>query len=465
MNDTNPVTENRNSENRAEGFTFSIALEKVTPIRAKAGGLRLLPLIAATFFMVSGGPYGLEDIVHDEGYRLAILLLAVTPLFWSLPVALLVGELSAAIPEDGGYYVWVRRAMGNFWGFQEAWLSLVASIFDMAIYPTLFVLYLGRFVPSWTAGWRGIAVGATVIAVCAAWNIAGAKAVGDGSVVMMLALLAPFAVMAVMAVLHAPVAQAAAGKTAEADVIGGILIAMWNYMGWDNASTVAREVENPQRNYPLAMMGAVVLVAVSYIVTVAAVMRTGVSPEAWSTGSWVDVGRRFGGPVLGIAIVVGGMICGGGMFNSLVLSYSRVPLAMAEDGFLPRVFTRLNPKTGAPWVSIVACSACWMGCLALGFERLVEIDVLIYGLALVLEFVALVMLRVHEPELKRPFKVPGGIAGCVIAGIGPTIVLLIAGYRGRTEMAGPISTLLLGAILVAAGVGVYAVAKWKKASS
>ena len=65
----------------------------------------------------------------------AILILLLTPILWSLPTAFMIGELSSALPYEGGYYAWVRRAMGNFWGFQEAWLSLVASIFDMAIYP------------------------------------------------------------------------------------------------------------------------------------------------------------------------------------------------------------------------------------------------------------------------------------------------------------------------------------------
>ena len=90
--------------------------------------------------MVSGGTYGTEDIVHGAGYGKAILILLLTPILWSLPTAFMIGELSSALPFEGGYYAWVRRAMGNFWGFQEAWLSLVASIFDMAIYPTLFVL-------------------------------------------------------------------------------------------------------------------------------------------------------------------------------------------------------------------------------------------------------------------------------------------------------------------------------------
>src|SRR5947209_12386395 len=90
--------------------------------------MRLLPLVAATFFMVSGGPYAIEDILGGAGYTRAIVLLLVLPFIWSLPAALMIGELAAAIPEEGGFYVWVRRAMGPMWGFQESWLSLTASI-------------------------------------------------------------------------------------------------------------------------------------------------------------------------------------------------------------------------------------------------------------------------------------------------------------------------------------------------
>src|SRR5262245_58436667 len=86
--------------------------------------LTLLSLAAATYFMVSGGPYGMEELVQDAGYKLAVVILFVTPLIWSLPTGLMVGELAAALPAEGGFYVWVRRAMGPFWGFQEAWLSL-----------------------------------------------------------------------------------------------------------------------------------------------------------------------------------------------------------------------------------------------------------------------------------------------------------------------------------------------------
>ncbi len=112
--------------------------------KKRAAKLTLWPLVAATFFMVSGGTYGTEEIVHGAGYGRAILILLFTPVLWSLPTAFMIGELSSALPAEGGYYAWVRRGLGNFWGFQEAWLSLAASIFDMAIYPTLFVGYLTR---------------------------------------------------------------------------------------------------------------------------------------------------------------------------------------------------------------------------------------------------------------------------------------------------------------------------------
>ena len=84
------------------------------------GKLGLLSLAAATYFMVSGGPFGLEELIQDSGYKLALLAIALTPLIWALPTGLMVGELSAALPQEGGFYIWVRRAMGPFWGFQEA---------------------------------------------------------------------------------------------------------------------------------------------------------------------------------------------------------------------------------------------------------------------------------------------------------------------------------------------------------
>ncbi len=282
---------------------FDLTPAAGSTVRKKSAKLTLWPLIAATFLMVSGGTYGIEDVVHGAGYGRAILILLLTPILWSLPTAFMLGELSSALPAEGGFYVWVRRAMGNCWGFQEAWLSLVASIFDMAIYPTLFVAYLVRLLPWFGIGSRGVMVGVIVVASCAAMNIGGVKLVGTTSFWLFLVLSAPFAIIVLLAPFkYGALAHVATpSTTSHVGIIGGVLVAMWNYMGWDNASTIGGEVEHPQRTYPRAMFGCVALVAISYILPVAAVSLTHLTPSAWETGSWADIAGMLGGPVLRFA--------------------------------------------------------------------------------------------------------------------------------------------------------------------
>jgi amino acid transporter len=430
--------------------------------------LTLLLLVAATYFMVAGGPYGLEDIVHMSGFVGAVLILVLVPLVWSVPTALMVSELSSAIPQEGGFYVWVRRGMGPFWGYQEVWLTLAGSIFEMALYPTLFVDYLGHFAPAWTAGPRGLWLGLGMIAVCILWNVAGAGAVGDGSVWMTVLLLAPFAVLTALGFRHwiftpgglahhqAAVASAASpASISHADILGAILVAMWNYMGFDNASTVAGEVQNPQRTFPRAMLFSVLLIMMTYLLPVAGVSRAGVNPQAWSTGGWVDVGQQLGGEWLALAIAAGGVIGATGTFNALMLSFSRLPLVMARDGYLPKVFSRLHRRTGAPWLAIAACGVCWAGCLFLGFERLVVLDVLLTGSSILLEFWALAALRVREPDLHRPYRVPGGLAGAVLLGLPPLGLMIAAVVRNHGEKIGSLNGLSVGMALMALGPILY----------
>ena len=425
--------------------------------------LTLWPLVAATFFMVSGGTYGTEQIVQGAGYGRAILILLLTPVLWSLPTAFMIGELSSALPAEGGYYAWVRRGLGNFWGFQEAWLSLVASIFDMAIYPTLFVAYLTQIAPWFREGHRGVMVGLFVVVTCAALNIAGIRVVGITSLWLFFLLSMPFALIVLLSPFKlAAVSSAPAAPTVgTVGLLGGMLIAMWNYMGWDNASTIALEVERPQRTYPKAMIAAVILVSLTYVVPFTAVYLAGVPAAAFSgEGAWAQVAGLIGGTWhgvnwLGFLLVVGGMMSAFGMFNALVMSYSRLPLAMAQDGMLPNIFGRTHSRTRAPWVAIVVLATGWALCLGLGFERLVTLDIILYGASLMLEFVTLVVLRIREPELKREFRVPGGLPGAILAGVFPMLLLGFAVVHGESERVLGINGLVFGLLIIVAGFVVY----------
>jgi amino acid transporter len=434
--------------------------------------MRLLPLVGATYFMVAGGPYGLEDIIGKAGYGRALLLLLLIPIVWSLPTSLMVGELASAIPEEGGYYAWVRRALGGFWGFQEAWLSLTASIFDMALYPVTFVLYLSRIAPDWTAGNRGTLWALAVVLGCALWNLRGAKAVGGGSVWLFAAMLAPFAALVVIGLWRGFGAHASGmgaglhaltAGTATPDMAAAISVCLWNYMGWDNASTIAQEVDDPQRTYPRAMLISAALVAVTYILPLAAVAVAGIPAEQFSTGAWADAAKTLGGTglwgvALGLAVVIGGTISGIGMFNALMMSYTRIPYALAEERLLPKIFTRTTAN-GVPWLSVALCAVAWGLAVQMSFERLISIDLVLYGASLLLEFIALVVLRRREPNLVRPFRVPGGMFGAILAGVGPAILIVFAMWAARDEKMAGIPALAFAAIVAACGPLIYLIAR------
>ena len=99
------------------------------------------------YLVVSGGAYGLEDAVRMAGPRLTLMLCLIVPLTLSLPTALMAAELTALMPVEGGFYFWVKEALGPLAGFAEAYLTILYTAVDMAIYPVLFAGYLSFILP------------------------------------------------------------------------------------------------------------------------------------------------------------------------------------------------------------------------------------------------------------------------------------------------------------------------------
>ena len=346
--------------------------------------ISVVPMITATYFMVAGGPYGLEDIVQKTGYTATLLILVITPLLWSLPTAMMVSELATAMPEEGGFYIWVRRGMGRFWGFQETWLTLAGSVFEMALYPNLFVDYIGQFAPGLVAGHRGLILGFAMIAICTAWNVLGVRAVGRG-----------FGVDERCAALAVRRADGHGARNRKA---------FSRRRGRGSGSAAARRLagRRAHRHVELHGLGQSLHDCGRGREAAAHLFARNVwrgdsggrqlfnsrgrgcahrdRPESLDdrAAGWTS-GKLFGGETLAIAIAVAGVIGAIGSFGALMLSFTRLPLVMAEDGFLPRVFTRRNARTGAPWVAIVACAILWAACLPLGFEKSLLLDVLLTG--------------------------------------------------------------------------------------
>jgi amino acid transporter len=206
----------------------------------------------------------------------------------------------------------------------------------------------------------------------------------------------------------------------------------------------------------------VILVSLTYVVPFVAVYFTGIPASSFGEdGSWAAIGGLLGGKLFGVEwlrflIVLGGMMSAFGMFNALVMSYSRLPLAMAREGMLPKAFAKTSERTNAPWVAIIVCASGWALCLGLGFQRLITLDIMLYGVSLMLEFVTLVVLRIREPELKREFRVPGGLPGAILTGVFPLALLLLALLKSGSATVLGMNGLLFGALIIGSGFLVYA---------
>lgn len=416
---------------------------------ATASGKKLttLRLAAATYFLVAGGPYGLEELIQSEGYTRAAIIVLLMPLVFSLPISFMVGELATAIPEGGGYYAWTRRAFGPAWGFIDAWLSLCASFFDMALYPLLFFFYLRTLVPLPESG--KLVIGAAVIIGCTVSNLRGARSVGTMSLVFGAVLLGPF-ILFTAGAFGSGAPSTTTTPVTGGKLGGGLLIAMWNFMGWDNASTFASEVDAPQKTYPKAMALAVGAVTLTYLLPVIAAAKSGLPQESWTTGAWVFAANAVVGKWLGWAIAAGGALCAVGMFNALLLSFSRLPAAMAEDGLLPKALVKENAN-GVPVLAVVACSVIYSVGLFFDFQRLLELDILFYGTSIMLEFCALIALRCKEPDLERPFKIPGRVPFAALIALGPGCLFAFALYGSITSDEKHLTSVIAGGTCVLAG--------------
>lgn len=431
--------------------------------------LTLLPLVMIMFFTVSGGAYGLEDLIGSSGPGMGLLLILITPLIWSLPTALMVAELSTAMPVQGGYYAWVKRAMGPFWGFQEGWLSWVTSFVDMAIYPVLFADYLSTLLVQQfdfhlieQNQWVHWGVTLVIIWVFAWLNLRGAKSIGDSSNLFGLFILAPFAVMSIVGLVKLALNPTPVWRPfipPDSSVLGafglGLFVVMWNYLGWDGVSTVAEEIENPRRNYPRALAVTIPLVTLAYFLPVLAGL--GASPDwaGWTAGYFPEVAAAIGGRWLGAWLAIGALVSAVGLFSALMLSISRLPFVMAEDGYLPQALTRKHPVYGTPHVAIIVCAVIYSFFTLNAFASLVVVDVMVYSVALLLEFAALIVLRVKEPGMKRPFRVPGGWWGIGLVTLLPTLVLALAVVSTVQEEG--ISALYLSLGAIATGPLLYPV--------
>ncbi len=393
--------------------------------RSTSALLRPIQLTAIFFFTVSGGPYGLEPLLQYTGTGWAFVLLLVTPVIWSLPVILTVLELNGMYPKEGGYYYWVKEGMGDRWGFYEGWWSWLYALTDLAIYPVLFTEYLAFFLPEVTP-WK-IPLCLALVWLCAAINILGIQPVGRSSLVLKGAVVLPFLFLFIAGIVGpAPVSTAPRAGTTFTGFSLGLYTVMWNYLGWDSASTIAGEVDRPQRSYFVAMFSALIIIVGMYLLAATTSASSGMDAARLGSEGYPALGLFIGGKWLGGLLALGGMASAAGLFLSNLLAITRIPEVIAIDGYFPARLAALHPRHRTPSVSIILCAAIVSVMILWQFADLLIIDVSLYSAALFLEFIALIRLRRLQPGIERPFRISLSSRGLIAMTALPAICLVCA---------------------------------------
>jgi amino acid transporter len=390
--------------------------------------LRILPLAAVIFLTVSGGPYGLESLLNYGGEHAALLLLIITPLLWDIPTIFIVMELNSMMPVTGGYYQWVKKALGIRWAWYEGWWTWLYTFVDLAIYPVLFVEYASFFFPEIAQYKIPVCLG--IIWLGAGLNILGIVPVGRVSLLLSAIVIIPFIILFIVHFSQPGnnfhIATLSFNKIGFSSLGMGLYTVMWNFIGWDNTTTYAEEVNKPVRTYLVSTGIAFLTVFGIYFIAVITAQNSGINSSLLDEQGFPALGSLIGGKWLGVLIAVGGMASMLGIFSAVLLSVSRVPEVMADDHLLPKQLHALHPKYKTPYISIIVCAVIVSAMVFWTFGDLLIIDVTLYGAALFLEYISLIIFRVRFPEQQRPFKIPLNIAGLCVLILLPVAVYAVA---------------------------------------
>ncbi len=392
----------------------------------KAG---LLSFVFVMFAYTTGGPFGMEEMVTTSGPGLTLIYLLVIPFFWCIPVSLVAAELTTAIPVEGGFYRWVRAGYGNFWGFLAGWWNWSASWLLGATYAVLFSDYLAIYFPS-LVGWKHYLVSLVLIALLAYINIHGIQMVGVVSTVLEFSVLIPVLLLCVIAASkwhYNPFHPLTPPHVPPFQVFGvGLALGLWLYSGYEQCSSVAEEIENPQRSYPLALAIVVPLSMAAYFLPAFFSLAALGNWHDWNTAYLSTAARLIGGSWLGFLMTVAAMLGNISLLNATVLTSTRMPSSMAEDGYLPPVFAAKHAKYGTPWIAILISSAIYALLAFHTLAQLLTVYVWLRTLVTVLTVLSAWRLRNKFPEMKRPFRIPGGNAGLVYVVIAPILMGILA---------------------------------------
>ncbi|WP_027363892.1 APC family permease [Desulfotruncus alcoholivorax] len=389
------------------------------------------------YSMVCAGAYGIEDMIPVAGPGLTMVMLLILPFIWGTPQSLVNAELGSAIPEEGGYYKWVQRALGEFWAFQAGWWRTISIYFDNTLYVVLAGAYLAT--AAHLSDTEAYIFKAAVIIFFTYINIRGIKDVGAVSTIISILVIVAFGIVTVIGLLHWHanpfVPFIPEGQSLFESIGYGLAIGMWMYSGYESMSTLAGEVKNPQVIPKALLITAPIIIATYILPTMAGIASVG-RWDSWATEGGItysDVATSAGYHGLGLFFVAVAVIAQFSIYNAYIASGSRVFFSLAEDNLAPKFFTKCSKKRGVPYVTVLSMGIFSLLISPFSFDVIVVVDVMLLMASYVLIFISGIVLRIKEGDMPRPFKVPVGTKVFAAMCIPPILIAFIALFINGTD--------------------------------
>ena len=399
------------------------------PGRGALRQIGFLPLLAIFYSYTAGGPFGYEEIFSTSGPGMSVLFLALVPFAWSIPISFASAELNSILPVQGGFYRWVRAAFGDFWGFQCGWWNWTGTFLLNSVYGVLLMDYLGDYFPilhNTTWKWAGASL---VLCLFAYLNARGIQVAGWVAIAMSVVILIPVAWLCIVGLLHIhhnPLLPfVPPGRPLGLAFGKGLALAMWDYAGYEQLSSVTEEMKDPQKTFVRVLAWNTPMNILTYTVPATIALAVLGNWSEWQTGYIVTAAGAVGGQALFWAMLVASIIGTAALSNSTILYTTRIPAAMAEDGYLPRWLAALHPRYRTPARAIVVSTIIYCILAKWPVSDLVNIYIWTRIATSMLTLLAAWQLRRKMPGAPRRFRIPGGAAGLAYVIILPAILCAV----------------------------------------
>ena len=425
----------------------------ITPATHNLRRIGLLPFVAVLFAYCTGGPFGFESMISASGPGLALTFLLIVPLIFAVPISLAAAEMTTAMPVEGGFYRWSRAALGDFWGFQSGWWNWTGTFLMSASYGVAMADYLNAWIPlhSQLQHW---VVAVLFLGLVALINVLGIRLVGQLTLLLLVASFIPVIAFIVLGYHQAHFNPFhpffPAGKPWREAYGVGLSLALWSYAGYEQLSTVIEEVDSPRRNFPLGLAIVIPLTIATYVCALSAGLAALGNWQVWETGYMVTAARLVGGAGLGTAMFAAAAIANFILLESTMLSVTRIPLTMSEDGYFHPALAKISSRFGTPTRSILLTAVFCALLAVFTVPQLIAVYAWSRIATSTLTLISFWQMRRKYPELPRSFRVGGGVVVALAIVILPVLLFAWAMFNSDT------TTRLWGTLSLVSGPMAYA---------